>query len=316
MDLALSVKVVFPLICFMAAGKICRLLGVMDEHTSSGLNSFCFKVLLPCTMFNNVIKAGDALGGESVELMLWMLGFTLVWFVLLNAVVPLFIKDTARQASFIQGGFRGNCILFAVAVAERLFAGDDAAIGTATVCVSFMVPVFNVLAVLLFEGKRKEEKKTGFLKLLKDILTTPLVFSALLGLAVVLLKIKLPEFISAPIKDLAACANPLALVVLGADLELKPVKRDMLHLAAVCVIKLVLMPIAVLMLVRSLGFSGIYAAIAVTVSFAPVAVSSYSFAVNMGGDAPFAAEIVAYSTVFSILTVVLWVSAMQLMNLI
>ena len=317
MDIAVSLGVVFPLVCFMAVGKICRLTGILDADTSRKLNGFCFKVLLPCTMFNNVIKAGEAVNASTVRFLLVLMAHSLSWFLLLCLLMPLFIKEKPRRYSFIQAAFRSNSVLFALAVAERLFAGDGGAVGLISVCVSVLVPFYNVLCVLLFKGGKKDgEQRNGVLTLLKDIFTTPLVFSAICGMAVLLLDIKLPSLVSSVIGDLAVCANPLALVVLGADLELGTEKSGALQLLSVCAVKLVLLPLSALLLVRALGYADINTASAVIVTFAPAAVSSYSFAVTMGGDGPFSASAVAWTTVVSVVTVVLWVSVMQLMGLI
>ena len=314
MDLSVSLRVVLPLVIYMAVGRVCRLKGILDVQTSGKLNAFCFRILLPCSMFNSIVRAKDSFGGQTMGFVLAMVGFTLAAYLLLELTVPRAVADPPRAGSFIQGCIRGNSVLFAMAVAESLYAGNDTVTGAVSVAVSILVPLYNVLAVILFERRRSRER-TGVLAMLGSILTTPITIAALLGFAVVLLNLPMPRFLTKAVNDLAACSNPLALAVIGANLDLTPERKSRRHLAAVCFIKLVLSPLLALLLTRALGFPDAYAAVAVVTLFVPAAVSSYPFAVNMGGDGPFSASVVAYTTVLSIFTSIGWITALQLMGL-
>ena len=172
----------------------------------------------------------------------------------------------------------------------------------------------NVLVVILFE-RRRAEKGSQVLARIGGILFTPLGVMTVLGFGFVLLGAEPPAFLTQTVNSLAACATPLALAVIGADLDLTREKKDLFQLLAVCLIKLIAAPLAALLLTRALGFPDMYAAVAALVISVPTAVSSYPFAVNMGGDAPFSASVVAYTTVFSILTSMGWITALQLMGL-
>ena len=80
----------------------------------------------------------------------------------------------------LQGMFRSNFVLFGIPITTALF-GDTAA-GLAAILISVIIPLYNVLAVLsleMFHGKQP-----SFLKMLKGIVTNPLIIASVIGIPV------------------------------------------------------------------------------------------------------------------------------------
>ncbi len=312
MDFMLSVSVVLPLCIYIGVGVLANKLKLLDDKTISTVNKFLFKILFPLMMFDNMLSAGNAISGEGFGLVLYLFIVLTVIFLLLFLLVPRFVKSKPRQGSFIQGAFRANFILFALPVVTALCGDENTAL--ASMCIAVLVPYNNVLAVLALEGSRGGKVKLR--SLLKSIVTNPLIIGAIAGAAFLLTGLEMPDLLRKTIKNMTSMNTPLSLMLLGAGLKFAGLKRDILPLSAVCAVKLVIMPVVTVAGAMALGFEGVPLITAFGLSCVPTAVSSYTMAEQMGADGPFAAEVVATTTVTSIVTVFLGVLALSAMGIV
>ncbi len=312
MNLLLSFSVVLPLCIYILIGVLGARLKLLDQKLASAMNAFVFRLLFPLMMFENVIKAREALLGGEMDAVLFLFGVFAVSFALLCLLVPLFIKDRPRQASFIQGSFRANTILFAVPVISTLCGEEHT--GLAAMCVAATVPFCNAACVVLLETKRGG--KHGIGKLLLSVLKNPLVIGAVAGCLFLLTGWELPELLSKPLKAVTGIITPLSLMLLGAGLRFRGILRDAGQLLAVCCIKLVLIPAASLWAALKMGFQGVPLVTVFVLSCVPTAVSSFTMAEQLGADGPFAAEVVASTTVLSMFTVFGWVLLLSCLGLV
>lgn len=94
----------------------------------------------------------------------------------------------------IQGMFRSNFILYGLPVTASLFGDEN--VGTASMLIAFVVPLYNVLSVVVLEwyADRQIHPK----KILKGIVTNPLILGALLGGLLLLCRIRLPREMRLP----------------------------------------------------------------------------------------------------------------------
>lgn len=302
-SLYLSFSVVAPLCIYMLIGVAAHKLNMIDQPAVSKMNKVIFRLLFPVMMFNNVRSAGDKLkNADGYRMIGFLLIVISVQFLLLCLLTPVFIKSKPRQASFIQGCFRSNSVLFALPVVTSLCGEEN--IGVAAMCVAVIVPYYNVLCVIVLEVKRGGKVKFG--KLMKGIITNPLVEGAIAGILVTLFDIPIPAMLDKPITALSSMATPISLILLGAALRFEGIRKDIRGLITVDVVKLVAVPFIVTVGGYLLGYRGVELASLFALSCVPTAVSSYPMAEQMGADGPFAGEIVAFTTVSSILTVFLW----------
>ena len=310
MDFSLSFQVVFPLCVYMGIGAIARAAGLITPETSGAMNRFAFRTLFPLMMFENVLNAGDALGGEGIQAMLYLLAANTAVFVLLMLLIPCFEKSRPRQASMIQGAFRSNSILFAIPIVSTICGPENT--GVVSLCVSVLVPWYNVLCVFALESKRGG--RVNIRKLIRGIFTNPLILGALAGIAAVLTGLRVPPVLKTPLHTLASMVTPLSLILLGVELRFSGIRSDWKQLAVVSAIKLVLSPLLIVGCAWALGFRGIPLVSIFALCCVPTAVSSYTMAVEMDADGPLAGEILAATTILSIVTVFLWVSFLSQMN--
>ena len=75
--------------------------------------------------------------------------------------------------------------------------------------------------------------------------------------------------------------------------------------------KLIVYPAMAVGVAILLGFRNEQLAVILAMSASPTAVSSYTMAQQMDGDGPLAGQLVVFTTLFSILTVFLWIFGLK-----
>ncbi len=307
-NLIVSLNVVFPLFAMMAVGFLIHRIGVMDDHTADVMNKVTFKAFLPTLIFYNIYQTEIAEIFDG-RLILWAIGLVLLMFFLLWLIVPRFEKDFRRKGVMIQGMFRSNFILYGLPVTASLFGDEN--VGTASMLIAFVVPLYNVLSVVVLEwyADRQIHPK----KILKGIVTNPLILGALLGGLLLLCRIRLPEGIEKTVANLSGMATPMAFLILGASFKFSALKGNIKPLTIAVAAKLILFPALFLPLSILMGYRGIQLAALLTMLGAPTAVSSFTMAKQMNGDGELAGQIVIFTSICSIPTMFFWIFLLKQM---
>lgn len=90
------------------------------------------------------------------EMLLYGVISVLIIYVLDWVVVRYFVRDRRDTPTLIQMVCRSNYVLFGLSVAENMYPDEN--LSLISVMAAFVVPMFNILAVLLFEVFRESEK--------------------------------------------------------------------------------------------------------------------------------------------------------------
>ncbi len=301
-NLIVSAQVVLPLLIMMLVGMGVRRCGLADENALRKMDAIAFRIFLPVLLFQN-LYAVDLGQAFNPGLMGYTVACVLLIFTLSMALIPKFEKDDKKRASLIQAIIRSNFLIFGLAVAVSLYGEGNAA--SVALLGSVFVPLSNALAVFILEYFRMGRVNARHIAL--SIVKNPLVIAALLGIAVLLLRIPLPLVIKKTVKDMSAVATPLCLLTLGGSLHASDIKENARQLALGLFARMVLVPGIFLPLAALLGFRG-EALLALLVLFAsPTAVSSYTMAQQMGADGKLAGQLVAFTTGVSLVTIFLFV---------
>ena len=305
----ISFNVVFPIFTLMVIGFFLKKINLFNDTTVKQVNASVFKVFLPASIFKNVYESEIAEVFNS-KLIAFSVICVLMTIMILFVVIPIFEKDNIKRGVLIQGIFRANFVIFGIPVSQALCG--DAVSGSAAVLIAVIIPIFNFAAVIALEVFNRN--KINFLKIIKGIITNPLIISSLLGLVINFAGIKFPTVVESSVKNLASIATPLALVMLGASINLKAIRKNVGELLVGVLGKLVIVPAICLSLAAFIfGFRGAELAILISLFASPAAVSSFTMAQQMGGDDELAGQLVMFGTVASVITMFLWIfTAMQL----
>lgn len=308
-SIMVAVNVVLPMAMMMGVGVIMRLTRVTDRATMKKVDTIIFKVLMSVLMFYNIYNT-DLSNLLSAGYIVYGISGLLILFLIALFLVPRFVRPAATAASFGQAIVRANYILFGVAVAQNLYGEGN--VGILMLMGAVAVPMFNILSTVILEYGRSD--KTNPLKMVKSVLTNPNVLAAILGVAVNLSGIKLPEMIVDVISDIGGLASPLSFLSLGVSLNIAAVKRNGKLLSVGVLARLVLIPAVMLIPAYFLGFHGQQMCALMVLFAAPVAVSSYPMAVAMDADGELAGQLVAFSTLFSLVTIFCWTAILSALS--
>lgn len=301
-NLMISANAVLPMCLVMALGYGTRRLGWLRREEISTINKIAFRIFLPCLLYYN-IYCSDLSGSFDPLLMAFAVGGVLLTFGLALGYTLLTEKLPERRGVLIQGMFRSNYVIMGIPVATALLGADQ--LGTVSILIAVIVPLFNMLAVVVLEVFRGQKPKP--LHILGQIAKNPLVIGSVLGILTLVTGIRLPHILEQTIQSVSAIASPLQLFLLGAFFQFSGLKTYRRELVTVSIAKLIVSPGLFLGLGALLGFRGVAFVSLIGIFASPTAVNSFTMAQQMGGDAELAGDIVVTTSAASILTMFLWI---------
>ena len=302
-NLYLSFEVVFPLMIYMLVGYIAARAKLWDEHNATVVNRVAFTMFLPVLLFEN-IRAVNLDLGVDYGLLLFAIISILITIGVLFLLIPRIEKDNRRRGVMVQGIFRSNFIIFGMVMTKTILGPAEQ--GYSAFMMAILIPLFNVLAIIileLFNGK-----KPDWSDIFRNLITNPFIVASTFGLIVLFARIPIHPLIETVTGTLGRAATPLALAAMGGCFRFEGAKSCMKQLIISIGGKLLIMPALWLTIAAlAFGFRGEAFVCLLTLYAAPVAVSSYSMAHQMGGDGVLASQIVVYSSVLSIFTI-FWIT--------
>lgn len=304
-----ALNATLPIVLTVIIGYVLKRIGLIKEELAKAMNKLVFRVFLPAMLFLNVYKI-ESFSSIDFKYIIYALAATLVIFIACLIYVIVFVKEDSQKGVILQAAFRSNYALIGIPLAESLF-GDTGAI-VATVLSAFVVPFFNVLAVIsltIFGGKPNPKKVA------LGIAKNPLIIGILSGFVMLLIRALLVRWnidfrltditpIYKVLTSLSNVATPLALVVLGAQFEFSAIPTMKKQIVTAVIIRNVIIPTAGITVAYLIGgFTGAEFAAFVSLFGTPVAVSSVPMAQEMGADSALAGQIVIFTTIISSFTI-------------
>ncbi len=312
-DIIFAINATAPIVLMVVVGYFLKKIGLLDASLGKNLNRLVFRVFLPVMLFLNVYKI-ESFAEIDFTFVLYAILATLVLFAI-SLIFPRLITDeNAKRGALLQSVFRANYALVGIPLATSLF-GERGSI-MATVLSAFIVPLFNMLAVVglsVFSPEKKPSFKRVFIDILKNPLIQAIALGMLtLGIRAIFEKVGIGfrltdlEPVYKTLSNLSSIATPLALLALGAQFELSAIPELKKHIIFGVVTRNLIVPvlgIGAALLIG--GFEGAHFATFVAVFCTPVAVSSVPMAQEMKADTSLAGQLVVWTTVFSALSIFL-----------
>ncbi len=202
----------------------------------------------------------------------------------------------------IQAIYRSNFVIMGLPIAINIYGHGN--VGLTAVMVAIVVPVYNVMAVVTLETFR--DGHVDPVAIAKRVARNPLILGAVTGIVFVLLGIRLPEIVGGTVEQLAACATPIALLILGASFKFSYAKSHVGNLTLCVVSRLFVVPAVALSLAAFLGFRGIAFVTLIAICAAPCAISSFTMAQEMDSDGDLAGSTVVFTSALCCLTMFGW----------
>lgn len=292
---------VVPGFLLIGAGYFVRVIGWLDEIGTKQVNRLCFYLLLPLLMFKTAYTSDFSTAFDPVLLslcimcLLGMIGVMLL-------IAPRLTDSRGRIGVIVQASFRSNAVMMGLPFAISL-CGEEAA-GLMGVLVACTVPLYNVLAVILFSiYTDKPGVKISLKSIVTNVFSNPLVAASAIGFILSGLHIPLPVVIQRPLFDLGTAGSIVAMLGVGAQLDFKNALRNMkLTLITACA-KLLILPLVGTTIGILIGMDRLSLCSLFLVLATPNATGCPVMADVMGGDGTLAAEMVVFTTGVSVFTV-------------
>ncbi|MBD1388241.1 AEC family transporter [Neiella sp. HB171785] len=306
-----SLSVTTPILLMMVLGYVFRRRGMISADFIQSGSSLVFNVTLPCLLFLNVASA-DVAALIQPKLLATATAITLgsaalLWWYGRNMAA-------AQRGVFVQGCFRGNMGIIGLATIVNAFGND--ALAPAGIYLAIIAIVYNLTAIVVLSAAQSRSEQNLLKQTIGSMLTNPLFLAIAAGLLLALARISLPEWLMTSGRYLANMTLPLALLCVGGSLSLERLKGNRSLIVQASVVKLVLMPAFAVLCGAMLGFRDVNLGILYLMMATPSATASFVMAKQMAGDADLAADIIAVTTVFAVLTTTLGLLALRSLALI
>ncbi|GMU95236.1 AEC family transporter [Ignavibacterium album] len=312
-NILFTANIVAPVFLIIALGYAAKKMRIINENFVDVTSKFVFSVSLPALVFMQIAEM-DLSKTINFPQILFIYTGTITTFILIWLLSIPFIKDGRDRSVFIQGAFRSNFAIVGFAIISNLFG--TAALGKAAIILAFILPLYNILAVIVLTVPLRQTNQLSFYPIIKEILLNPLIVAVIVGLPFSYFTIKLPSIIVTTGNFLSDLALPLALIGIGGSLNLEQIKKASTLAFTSSIIKLILIPLILTTTAYFFGYRGIDLGIMFILFACPTAIVSFIMAEAMGANSKLAGNIILISTLGSVFTIAIGILILKTTGLI
>ncbi len=286
-----------PVLVLILVGFGLKRAAFLPEDTWPGMEKLTYFVLFPALLV-------ETLANQSLEGVPWPGMLVVVAGTLAIAAMALVLWYRIRSSldgptftSIFQGGVRFNTYI-ALAVAQAFFGSEGLAL--AAVAAGLMIVLINLLCVfvLIMYGNAAIRGLTPYVR---EVAGNPLVLGCAMGWFLSLSEIGLPGLSEEILEMVGRAALPFGLLAVGAALKPEAVPGHAGSIAISSIVQFGLKPASAVLLIYSVGLSGVAAAVVLVAFMVPTAPSAYILARQLGGDAEAMASIITFQTLLAFL---------------
>jgi predicted permease len=311
-NIVFTANIVAPVFLIIAVGYFAKKRKIINEVFVDVTSKFVFRISLPVFIFLEISEL-DLSQVFDVDQIVFITSATFITYLLIWIGTIPYIKNAEDKSAFIQGAFRGNYAIVGLALISNLFGND--ALGKATLILAFLLPVYNVLAVIVLTVP-KHQGKIKFKPMLAEIILNPLILAVIFALPFSYYKIKLPQMFITTGNYFADIALPLALVGIGGSLNIENLKRASTLAFSSSIIKIVILPLILTFIAIFLGYRNDDLGIMFIVFACPTAIASFVMADVMGANSKLAGNIIMITTLGSVFTIAIGILLLKSFGLI
>ncbi|GMQ59033.1 AEC family transporter [Vallitalea sediminicola] len=308
-NIIFTINGVLPIFLVILMGYILKRFKLINDEFVKKSTKIVFKVSLPCMIFQSVsgVNTKELFSTEIINLILFLFITNIVLFLLSILLAKRIVVDLRARGPFVQGIVRTNFVIIGYSLIMNLFG--DIALAKAALLTAFLVPMYNIMAVIALTIFLPKEKSQNNVKItLVNLAKNPLIISIFVGLIFASLHIELPVFIHNTIEYTGTLTLPLSLICIGAFFSWDKVKDNFNYALIATFLKTIVNPLIILTIAYYLGFRGDNLGIILISVASPTAISSFAMSDAMDNDSQLAAAIIILTTAFSIISIIVGIN--------
>lgn len=308
-----SLSVALPIFLIMLSGFILKKKDIIKQDFISAANFIVFYIALPLKLFNSVSKSSVADNFDLKFISFAIIGTT-ISVILIYIYSKFIVIEESKVGAFIHGTYRGNFVYVGFSLLENV----TGAVGPlASLVVAFVVPIYNVLAVLVLVLTNPDNKAKNQIKnALINLITNPFIIAIALGIVASLIEFRFPPLLQNTANYFDVLATPLALLTIGATFRVDKLFIDLKPAISATIFKLLINPALAVFFAFLIGLNNNEIFLIYILFGVPTSISSAIITASMGGDENLAASIVMMTTLSSVISLTLFVFIFRAMGVV
>lgn len=306
-NLMFSLNSTMPLFMIMVLGYLLFKKGFLTEAFITVANRFVYNVTLPVMLFRDLAEM-DIRSSFDAKYVGFCAFATISSILVIWLFCHLLLKDKQIIGEFVQACYRSSAAILGTAFILNIYGTS----GMSGMMILGSVPLYNIFAVLILtlespEGKGRSVSLSSKLRdSLIKITRNPTLIAIAFGILASILHLPIPVMFSKAMSSLGSMTSPLALLAIGAGFRGSAALAKIKPTIAASVIKLLVLPGVFLPLAVKLGFLD-QKLVALLVMLGSITTpSAYVMAKQMGHDGTLTGSVCAATTLFSSVTLTLW----------
>jgi predicted permease len=290
-----------PVFLLTASGVALKRWLVTDAAHWFGIERLVYYVLFPALLINTLAHADLTrvpVGQVGGALILSVLAMSALCLALRPALMSWLKLSGPSFTSLFQASTRWQTFI-ALAVTGNLYG--EFGLALASVAAVAMIPLLNVINVWVL-ARYAAPAPPRWADVLVALAKNPFIWSCVIGIALNLLHVPIPQAMRVFADALGRAALPLGLLLVGAGLRVMSLMKPSAATWISSALKLIVLPTFAVTLGIMFGATGIPLAVIACCAAVPTAFNAYVLARMMGGDTVLLAEILTVQTILAAVT--------------
>lgn len=295
--------VISPVFILIILGNLLRRIGVPDLSFWHVSDKLIYWVLIPALLFHHVSQitlSSTMLANYAVVILSGLFVVTTLSFI----AGKLFGYTPQIWTSVMQGAARHNAFI-ALAIAGSLFGNKGLALGA--IFMVILIPVINIVIVSTMTSTLNQEvgnnSRPSIFDVLFELIKNPFILAIATGLVISFVDAERIIIIHETTGLLGSAALPIMLLSIGANIKIREISSAITPIIIASVLKLLVFPIVVFFVAKSMNLSLFETTIAVIFAAVPTAASSYSLAKQFGAETQLMTSIITIQVTLSFITI-------------
>ena len=292
-----------PVFILIILGNLLRRIGVPELSFWRLSDKLIYWVLIPALLFHHVSQitlSSTMLANYAVVILSGLFVVTTLSFI----AGKLFGYTPQIWTSVMQGAARHNAFI-ALAIAGSLFGNKGLALGA--IFMVILIPIINIVIVSAMTSTLNQEvgnnSRPSIFDVLFELIKNPFILAITTGLVISFVDAERIIIIHETTGLLGSAALPIMLLSIGANIKIREISSAITPIIIANVLKLLVFPIVVFFVAKSMNLSLFETTIAVIFAAVPTAASSYSLAKQFGAETQLMTSIITIQVTLSFITI-------------